>query len=259
MLKKLRDQIFHVGVFACIPAVSEEDTLRATEALVNGGMQGIILSWNKKLAATIEKIHARYPHLLIGAQGPYDKASQLFASGVAFIVDSAGVPAKIQVPFLLRQNNNLLDGTDVLAQCSGKIVFSNDIRQQKWDEITARAQQALAYMLGFELRHVGINHPDAAQADKTAGQFEHLFGFAKADKGGAYFAGPYIEAMKKMFYGEHGHIAIATNNAARAAWYLEQRGARFNWKSADYNADGTLRVVYLQDEIGGFAVHILQK
>ena len=28
---------------------------------------------------------------------------------------------------------------------------------------------------------------------------------------------------------------------------------------ADYNPDGSLRVVYLQDEIGGFAVHILQK
>lgn len=259
MLKKLREQIFHVGLFACLPAVGEEDIFHAVDALVLGGVRGIILSWNKKLFSTVEKLHVRYPQLLIGVQGPYEKACQLFAGGASFVVDTGGVPAKIQVPFLLRQNNNLMEGADVLAQCSNKLVFVGDMKRQKWGEITARAQQALQKMLGFELRHVGINHPNAAEANKTASQFEYLFGFAKTDKGGAYFAGPYIEAMKKMFYGVHGHIAIATNNAARAAWYLEQRGAKFNWKSADYNEDGTLRVVYLQDEIGGFAVHLIQK
>lgn len=259
MIKKLQEQIYHIGLFACLPAVGEAEALQTTEALVKGGIQGIILSWNKKLGPTIEKLHAKYPQLLIGAQGPYDKACQLFASGVSFIVDTAGVPEKIQVPFLLRQGNDLLDDGKVLAQCSNKLVFMSDIKQQKWDEITARTQQALQHMLGFELRHIGINHPNEKAAEKTADTFDYLFGFTKTDKGGAYFAGPYVEAMKKMFYGTQGHIAIATNNADRAAWYLAQKGVEFNWKSADYNADGTLRVVYLRDEVGGFAVHILQK
>lgn len=259
MLKKLREQIFNIGLFACIPAVSEDDALLAADALEKGGIRGIILAWNKRLSATVEQLHTRHPQMLIGVQGPYNKACQLFASGADFIVDTSAVPEKIQVPFLLRKGNDLLDGSTTLAQCSNKLVFVSDIKQQKWETITLRAQQALQKMLGFELRHVGINHPGAKEAEKTADQFEHLFGFAKTDKGGAYFAGPYIEAMKKLFYGAHGHIAIATNNAARAAWYLEQRGAKFNWKSADYNADGTLRVVYLQNEIGGFAVHIIQK
>ncbi len=259
MIKKLREHVFSIGLFAAIPAVDEENILRAADALAKGGVRGIILSWNKRLAPAVEKLHVCYAQLLIGVQGPYDKASQLFASGADFIVDTAGVPEKIQVPFLLRKGNDLLDGADILAQCSNKLVFVSDIKQQRWEEITLRAQQALQNMLGFELRHVGINHPDANAAEKTADQFEHLFGFTKTDKGGAYFAGPYVEAMKKMFYGAHGHIAIATNHPARAAWYLEQRGVKFNWKSADYNANGTLRVVYLQDEIGGFAVHIIQK
>lgn len=259
MIKKLRDHIFNIGLFACIPAVEGENITQAAEALVKGGIRGIILSWNKHLSATVEQLHVRYPKLLIGVQGPYDKASQLFASGVGLIVDTAGVPNKIQVPFLLRKGNDLIDGNTVLAQCSNKLVFVSDIKKQKWEEITHRVQEAIEKLLGFELRHVGINHPDAKESEKTATQFEHLFGFTKTDKGGAYFAGPYIEAMKKMFYGVHGHIAIATANAQRAAFYLAQRGAKFNWKSADYNEDGTLRVVYLQDEIGGFAVHILQK
>lgn len=259
MIKKLQEHIRNIGLFVCIPAVGGEDVVNAAEALIKGGVQGIIVSWNKRLFEPVEKLHARYPQLLIGAQGPYDKACQLFASGAAFVVDTAGVPEKVQVPFLLRKGNDLIDESVAIAQCSNKLVFVNDIKQQKWDEITRRADRAMREMLGFELRHVGINHPDAAQAEKTADSFEHLFGFAKTDKGGAFFAGPYVESMKKKFYGTHGHIAISTHNAARAAWYLEQRGAKLNWKSAEYTSGGMLRVVYLQDEIGGFAVHLVQK
>lgn len=126
-------------------------------------------------------------------------------------------------------------------------------------DTTDRAKDAVLKMLAFELRHVGINTPDAQTADETAGTFEKLFGFKKEDRGGAYFAADYIEVMKKMFYGTHGHIAVSTANADRAAYHLQRQGTRFNWNSAGYNPDGRLRVVYLQDEIGGFAVHILQK
>ena len=78
-------------------------------------------------------------------------------------------------------------------------------------------------------------------------------------RGGAYFSGEVVEVMKKKFYGRNGHIAVSTNDAARAAHYLQKQGAQFNWDSAGYNEDGSLRVVYLAKEIGGFAVHILQK
>ena len=65
--------------------------------------------------------------------------------------------------------------------------------------------------------------------------------------------------MKKPFYGHNGHIAISSRSAESAAYYLEHAGVKLNWQSAGYNPDGRLRVVYLQDEIGGFAVHILQR
>lgn len=120
-------------------------------------------------------------------------------------------------------------------------------------------RQAIQHMLGFDLRHVGINCPDENASNQTAGIFEQFFGFPKTDRGGAYFAGEVIEVMKKPFYGTHGHIAISTYAPERAAYYLQQAGAKFNWDSAGYNPDGALRVVYLQDEIGGFAVHILKK
>ena len=114
-------------------------------------------------------------------------------------------------------------------------------------------------MLAFDLRHVGINCPDEQASSKTAEQFEQIFGFPKEDRGGAYFAGDIIEVMKKPFYGTHGHIAISTRSAESAAYHLARNGVKFNWQSAGYNPDGRLRVVYLQEEIGGFAVHILQR
>ena len=258
-MKKISQTVFNIGLFAGLPAGEGDYIARAVDALVAGGIQGVILSWNKHLFPVVEQVRATHKELMIGIQGPYAHSGQLFASGANFVIDTANVPARIQIPFFLRRGNDILEGDKILAQCTNKLVFVSDLKQQKWDEITLRAQHAIKSFLGFELRHVGINHPDASAAQKTADQFERFFGFAKTDKDGAYFAGSYIEAMKKSFYGTHGHIAIATNNAARAAWYLTQRGAQFNWKSADYNPDGSLLVVYLQDEIAGFAVHIVQK
>lgn len=154
--------------------------------------------------------------------------------------------------------NAYLSHKAVLA-CAVEGIVNNPPAEQDAAAVTRRAKEAVLKMLAFELRHVGINTPDAQTADETAGAFEKLFGFKKEDRGGAYFAADYIEVMKKQFYGTHGHIAVAAANADRAAYQLERAGARFNWDSAGYNPDGRLRVVYLQDEIGGFAVHILQK
>ena len=64
--------------------------------------------------------------------------------------------------------------------------------------------------------------------------------------------------MKKPFRGTHGHIAIGTNDIARAKWHLERRGFVFDEASA-IEKDGKLKAIYLQEEIAGFAFHLLQK
>lgn len=258
MNQQLQEHIFKVGLLACVPTGTQTEMLSAVQALVKGGICGVIVPFGESTKALLEALRAQYQQLLIGVQGSYEQTGDLCVNERTFAVDEVA-PARELANFCLRQGDNLMNDAVILAQCGNNIVQTSDMKQQAWERITTRAQRAIEELLGFELRHVGINHPTAQQADQTAAQFEHLFGFAKTDKGGAYFAGPYIESMKKMFYGTHGHIAIATANAQRAAFYLAQRGAQFNWKSADYNPDGTLRVVYLQDEIGGFAVHILQK
>ena len=155
--------------------------------------------------------------------------------------------------------NSYLSFKKVIA-CGGSWMVSKElINSGNFAEITRLTKEAVATMLGFELRHVGINCSDEQESSAVASQFEKLFGFSKEDRGGAYFAGEFIEVMKKPFYGAKGHIAIATHYPQRAAYRLEKAGIKLNWDRAGDNPDGSLRVVYLKDEVGGFALHILQK
>lgn len=155
--------------------------------------------------------------------------------------------------------NDYLKCKEVMA-CAGDWMANKTLLKEKnWAQVTRLCKEAVALMLGFELRHVGINCANEKESSGIADTFEKLFGFTKQDRGGAYFAAEAIEVMKKPFYGTKGHIAIATNCAWRAAYRLEKAGVKLNWASAGYNPDGCLRVVYLQEEVGGFALHILQK
>lgn len=113
-------------------------------------------------------------------------------------------------------------------------------------------------MLGFELKHVGINCADEQEADQTAQTFEDLFGFAKKTGNSSVFAGTAVEAMKKPYLGANGHIAIGTDDIMEAVKYLESKGAEIDMDTAKYK-NNKMIAVYLKGEISGFAVHLVQK
>jgi 2-dehydro-3-deoxyphosphogluconate aldolase/(4S)-4-hydroxy-2-oxoglutarate aldolase len=113
--------------------------------------------------------------------------------------------------------------------------------------------------LGFEVMHVGINCKDAGEASKTAEVLKNIFGFESSETPVSFFSTKKIEIMKKNGAGERGHIAIGTNDIHAAVKYLEGRGYGFNQDSAAYFPDGRLKLIYLKDEIAGFAFHLLQK
>lgn len=155
--------------------------------------------------------------------------------------------------------NDYLSFKKVIA-CGGSWMVAKDlVSAKKFDEIEKLCKEAVSNMLGFNLKHVGINSADEAEAAQTADSFENMFGFKKQDFGGAYFNDSLIEVMKKPFYGKQGHIAIATNSVERAVYRFRKAGVPFNEESAGYNPDGSLRVIYFKNEIGGFAVHLVQK
>lgn len=112
--------------------------------------------------------------------------------------------------------------------------------------------------LGFELRHVGINCRNEEEACGVAGRFEDIFGFPKKVGNSSVFAGTAVEAMKEPYLGAKGHIAVGTSDMEGAVKYLEENGVELDMSTAKYK-DGKMSAVYLKEEIGGFAVHLVQK
>ncbi len=131
-------------------------------------------------------------------------------------------------------------------------VDSND-----WDAITAVAERAVEASLGFAMGHVGLNCNSVEEANQTALWFNDRFGLKPREIDISFFAGAAVEAMKKPSFGAHGHIGIACNSIARAMFQLERRGMKFRFCKT--NPEGKIIAAYIEDEIGGFAVHICGK
>ena len=64
--------------------------------------------------------------------------------------------------------------------------------------------------------------------------------------------------MKAPFKGKCGHIAIRTNYIERAVNYMSTvLGVEFEEPKRDEK--GRYKAIYLKEEVGGFAVHLLQR
>ena len=75
----------------------------------------------------------------------------------------------------------------------------------------------------------------------------------------AVFAGTAVECVNEGGAGTHGHVGFFTNSTARAVAYFEELGIALNMSGAKRDKAGNITCVYLQDEIAGFAFHIVQR
>ena len=147
----------------------------------------------------------------------------------------------------------------VLA-CGGSWMVSADlINAGEFDRISTLCSEAMFNLMGFQMVHVGINMKSADEAQKAANSFSDLFGFQNEVRGSAIFSGSGIEILKTPGMGTCGHIAIATNSVTKARAFFGRRGIEFNNEKINYDAGGKIKSIYFKEEIGGFAVHILQK
>ena len=153
-----------------------------------------------------------------------------------------------------------LDFNKIIA-CGGSWMVPADlINAGEWDKIEQLTREAVQIMLGFELAHVGINAENDEEAQKAANRFAFLFGMPAKAGNSSIFAGTAVEVMKTPYLGKNGHIAIRTNYIERAINYMVSvLGVEFDEESAKRDAKGALKAIYLKEEIGGFAVHLVQK
>ena len=133
-----------------------------------------------------------------------------------------------------------------------------DIAAHNFDKITQLCAEARRGVLGFELAHVGINCENADDSLAVCNELEKAFDFEVKTGNSSNFASTGVEVMKSMYLGKNGHLAVRTNKIETAVAELEKRGFAVDMGTAKYKGD-RMAAVYLKNEIGGFAIHLLQK
>jgi len=185
------------------------------------------------------------------------------ASGGLPLLKSMSAPYS-GIKFIPTGGINLNNLTSYLSNkkvhaCGGSwMVKDNLISSGNFNEITRLTQEAISIMLGFEFAHLGINEEDEDKALNSANLLSHLFYLPIKEGTSSVFAGPAFEVIKNRYLGEHGHIAIVTNDIHRAIAYLKMKGISILPETAK-EKEGKLKIVYLDQEVSGFAIHLLQK
>ena len=152
-----------------------------------------------------------------------------------------------------------LGGEEVAAvEEAPEEIAGEALEADDFDTIRHLTEEAVRTMLGFRLAHIGINSEDEAEAKQTAQMIQSLFAFQPNENPSSIFMDSYFEIMKTPFLGEKGHIAIATSSVERGKCYLERKGFRFREDSAVFRPDGTMQAVYLEQEVAGFAIHLVR-
>lgn len=155
--------------------------------------------------------------------------------------------------------NDYLSFPRIIA-CGGSwMVPAKLVDEKKFDEIEKLTREAVQTMLGFEIKHIGINAANETEANATADALAAMFSFNKKDGNSSIFVDSAFEIMKSPYLGKNGHIAIGTNYIDRAVAYMEMLGVEFNEESAKRDAKGNLKAIYAKGEVAGFAIHLVQK
>jgi 2-dehydro-3-deoxyphosphogluconate aldolase/(4S)-4-hydroxy-2-oxoglutarate aldolase len=179
--------------------------------------------------------------LLKAMSGPY---------GAIRFIPTGGVNAANLMSYL---------SNDRVYACGGSWMVRADlIAAGKFEEITRLAKEATEIVLGFEFAHLGINETSEKHALSAAAKLEDLFSFTSKPGGSSVFAGPAVEILKAPYLGEKGHIAVATNDIDRGIAYMRRKGISIRSDTAK-EREGKIVAVYTDQEIGGFAIHLVKK
>lgn len=144
--------------------------------------------------------------------------------------------------------------------CGGSWMVKKDlINECKWDEITNICKEVVKTMIGFSIKHIGINAEDETKAQAIAEKFSTIFNLEYKPGNSSIFAGSDFEVCKKPGRGSNGHICIGVNNVDRALNYLSTKGVEFIEETRTLDDKGNTKNIYLKDEFGGFAIHIMKK
>lgn len=194
------------------------------------------------------KVVKFFPANVYGGLGAMKALSGPFG-GIKFI-PTGGVNDKNLAEYLSAPFIHAVGGSWLCAKA--------DIAAHNFEKITALCREARRIALGFELAHVGVNAANAEDSLSVCKTLDAAFGFGVKEGNSSNFAGSCVEVMKEPYLGKNGHIAVRTNSIPRAAAELAKNGFALDESTAKYKGEKMV-AVYLKQEFGGFAVHLLQK
>lgn len=144
--------------------------------------------------------------------------------------------------------------------CGGTWMVKKDmIEAEKWDEITKICKEAVNALLGFSIKHIGINCNDKKESDTLAKSLCDTFHLPFVEKSASNFAGAAVETMNSIGRGTKGHIAIGTNNVDRAIYHMKSWGVKFDESTRKVDEKtGFTKMIYIQEEFGGFGIHLVK-
>lgn len=150
---------------------------------------------------------------------------------------------------------------DKIFACGGTWMVKKDmIENEQWDEITNICKEAVKTMLGFVIMHVGINCNNKNESLSLVKLLSATFGIPMKEGNSSNFVGTMIEATNAIGRGKNGHIAIGTYNLDRAIYHMKSWGVKFDESSRKVDdKTGNTKVIYLADEFGGFAIHLVKR
>jgi len=148
-------------------------------------------------------------------------------------------------------------GRSYITALAGKWIYSSDMAaDERYEEITQKAAAMMRELLNFRIAHVGINADNETQARDISGVFSKILDMSAEEEATSFFVSSLIEVNKTPGRGEHGHIGILAPNIKRAVYHIQKRGYEIDITPL---IDGVRGPLYLHTEVGGFAIHLVQK
>ncbi len=155
--------------------------------------------------------------------------------------------------------NDYLSLDCVLCAGASFIASSKLVKEGNFEKIKEIAKETVSAMHGFKVAHVGINAETSDNAYSIAKQFAPFCLDISKDSESGIFLNKDVEIMKKPCYGEKGHIAISCNNIKRAEAYCKAQGVKFLEETKKIDEKGNYKAVYVDGDIAGFSIHLIQK
>lgn len=173
--------------------------------------------------------------------GPFPKLKFVPTGGV----NAANLTEYLAAPFI-----RAVGGSWICAKA--------DVNAGNFDKITTLCREARKIVLGYEIAHIGINTDGVEACTDICHTLNDAFDLPIREGNSSIFASESIEVMRQQYLGKNGHIAVRTNSIERALIDLKAKGFEADMSTAKYKGE-KMTAVYLKQEIGGFAFHLLQK